>query len=277
MVLVRCAMELLMKPDDIAEAAKRLDEADITHKQIGLVSLQYPAMTIDDAYAIQAALIERQVKRGRVVKGWKIGLTSRAMQLNLNIDTPDSGVLFEDMFYTDGAIIPAGRYIQPRVEAEIAFVMKAPLKGGKITAADVRAATDYVVPALEIVDTRILRVDPETKKTRSLFDTIADNAANAGIVLGTQRHKLADRDLRWVGAIVKRDGAVEETGLGAGVLDDPALSVAWLVNRLALYGGGLTAGDVVLSGSFVRPLETKYGCLIEADFGSFGSVMCRFG
>lgn len=265
-----------MKPDDIADAAMRLDEADIARKQIGLISLHYPGMTMDDAYAVQAALIARQVARGRVVKGWKIGLTSRAMQLNLNIDTPDSGVLFQDMFYTDGATIPADRYIQPRVESEIAFVMKAPLAGGKTTAADVRAATDYVAPSLEIVDTRILRVDPETKKTRGLFDTISDNAANAGIVMGKQRHKLADMDLRWVGAIVKRDGAVEETGLGAGVLDDPALSIAWLANRLAHYGEGIRAGDVVLSGSFIRPLETTHGCLIEADFGPFGSVTCRF-
>lgn len=265
-----------MKPEEIQAAAGQLDQAEKTRSQIGLLSLQDPSITMNDAYAIQAAWVKLKVASGRVVKGWKIGLTSKAMQSALNIDIPDSGVLFDDMFFDDGAIISAERFIQPRIEAEIAFIMKAPLSGPNTTVADVLAATEWVAPSLEILDTRILRIDPTSKKTRTVLDTISDNAANAGIVLGEQRHKPSAFDLRWVGAIVKRDSEVEETGLGAGVLNDPMLGIAWLANRLAQYGQSIQAGDVVLSGSFIRPIEGTHGCLIEADFGAFGSVSCRF-
>lgn len=265
-----------MKPEEIQAAAAQLDQAEKTRSQIGLLSLQDPSITMNDAYAIQAAWVKLKVASGRVVKGWKIGLTSKAMQSALNIDIPDSGVLFDDMFFDDGAIISAERFIQPRIEAEIAFIMKAPLSGPNTTVADVLAATEWVAPSLEILDTRILRIDPTSKKTRTVLDTISDNAANAGIVLGEQRHKPSAFDLRWVGAIVKRDSEVEETGLGAGVLNDPMLGIAWLANRLAQYGQSIQAGDVVLSGSFIRPIESTHGCLIEADFGAFGSVSCRF-
>ena len=269
-------MGLQMNSEEILIAARQLDEAEKTRKQIGLLSLQYPSITMDDAYAIQSAWVALNIAAGRTVKGWKIGLTSKAMQSALNIDIPDSGVLLNDMIFDDGATIPAARFIQPRIEAEIAFIMKSPLGGPDVTVADVRAATQWVVPSLEILDTRILRVDPYTKRTRTVFDTISDNAANAGIVLGEQRHKPDAFDLRWVGAIVKRDGEVEETGLGAGVLNDPLLGIAWLAKRLAQYGQSIKAGDVVLSGSFIRPVETTHGCLIEADFGAFGNVSCRF-
>jgi 2-oxo-hept-3-ene-1,7-dioate hydratase len=269
-------MEFKMKPEQILMAAALLDQAEKIRSQIGLLSLQYPHITMDDAYAIQATWVKQKVARGRTVKGWKIGLTSKAMQSALNINIPDSGVLLDDMFFGDGTTIPADRFIQPRVEAEIAFIMNAALSGPNATAADVLAATEWVVPSLEILDTRILRVDPVTKITRTVCDTISDNAANAGIVLSGQRHSPSAFDLRWVGAIVKRDGEVEETGLGAGVLNDPLLGIAWLANRLAQFGQSINAGDVVLSGSFIRPVETTHGCLIEADFGAFGSVSCRF-
>ncbi len=159
---------------------------------------------------------------GAAVIGWKIGLTSRAMQAALGIDTPDSGVLLDDMAFADGATVPAGRFIPARVEAEIAFVMRAPLRGEVSREEEVLAATAAVCPALEILDTRILRADPATGRARTIVDTVSDNAANAGIVLGRARHDAASVDLRRVGAIVKRDGVVEETGLGAGVLDDPS-------------------------------------------------------
>ena len=265
-----------MKPEEISAAAAQLDRAEKTRKQIDLLSLQYPTIAMDDAYAIQAAWVKKKITDGRTVKGWKIGLTSKAMQSALNIDIPDSGVLLDDMFFEDGATISADRFIQPRIEAEIAFIMKHPLVGPNISVNDVLAATEWVAPSLEILDTRILRVDPVSGKSRTVFDTISDNAANAGIVLGAQRHSVESFDLRWVGAIVKRDGEVEETGLGAGVLNDPMLGIAWLANRLAHYGDGISAGDVVLSGSFIRPIETTHGCLIEADFGAFGNVSCYF-
>lgn len=265
-----------MTPDQIAEAADRLYEAERTGNQCGLLSLAYPGMTLDDAYAVQSALIEKKRAAGLGVIGWKIGLTSRAMQQALDITTPDSGVLLEDMLFANGAAIPAGRFIQPRIEAEIVFIMKSDVAGGHVTREDVLAATDYVAPSLEILDTRILRNDPETGKARIITDTISDNAANAGIVLGKERHAVDACDLRWVGAIVKRDNVVEETGLGAGVLNDPATGILWLVHRLAQYGGGLSAGDIVLSGSFIRPIEAPSGSTFDADFGAFGSVSVSF-
>jgi len=265
-----------MTPEDHAAAAADLLNAEATGRQIGLLSLRYPEMTMDDAYAIQRAIYDQKLAQGRHVIGWKIGLTSKAMQQALNIDIPDSGILFDDMVFDDNAVVPKGRFIQPRMEAEIAFVMKSALGGAEVSRADVVAATDYVVPSIELLDTRIWRADPETGKTRVIFDTISDNAANAGIVVGPQRHGIEDVDLRWVGAIVSRNGEVEETGLGAGVLNDPVESVVWLARRMAQYGQQIEAGQVILSGSFIRPLECPSGAEILADFGEFGSVRVAF-
>ena len=267
----------MLTRDQIAAAAHSLDEAERTRTQIGLLSLAYPAMTVDDAYAIQAAWVAGKRARGAVVRGHKIGLTSRAMQMALNIDTPDSGVLLDDMFFDNGAAIPTGRFIAARIEAELAFVLKTPLEGPDCTLDQVLAATDFIVPALEILDTRILRVDPATKQPRTICDTIADNAANAGIVTGARRLRPDDTDLRWIGAIVSRNGAVEETGLAAGVLNHPALGVAWLANRLhGRHAAPLAKGEVVLSGSFIRPIEARQGEAFAADFGPWGTVSCQF-
>lgn len=265
----------VMTEAEVENAAEALFRAETTGTQIGLLSRTHPGMTLDDAYAVQAALVARKLAWGRRVIGWKIGLTSRAMQDALQIDTPDSGVLLDDMRFETGATVPAGRFIQPRIEAEIAFVMAEPLAAAE-TPADVIAATGYLTPALEILDTRIRRADPETGQPRRVTDTIADNAANAGLVLGRERHDPAALDLRWTGAILRRDGIVEETGLGAGVLDDPALSVLWLARRLASYGQRIEAGDIVLSGSFIRPVEAPPGSVFEADFGAFGRVDIGF-
>ena len=265
-----------MTPAQIEAAAEALYHADRDGRQIGLLSLRHPAMTMDDAYAVQSALVARKIAAGRRQIGWKIGLTSRAMQDALGIDTPDSGVLLDDMAFANGATVPAGRFIQPRVEAEIAFVMAAPLDGAGCTREDVIAATQSVAPSLEILDTRILRADPATGQARAITDTIGDNAANAGFVLGDARHAPGAHDLRWTGAILARNGIVEETGLGAGVLNDPVTSVLWLARRLAAYGQRIEAGDIVLSGSFIRPVEAPPGADITADFGSFGSVGIAF-
>lgn len=265
-----------MTPEDHARAGRALWQAEQARKQIGLLSLRYPGMTLDDAYAVQAQVVAARTAAGRKRIGWKIGLTSRAMQDALGIDTPDSGVLFDDMLFENGATIPAGRFIQPRIEAELAFILRADLAGADVTRAQVLAATDHLRPSLEILDTRILRRDPETGAARLVTDTISDNAANAGLVLGGARIDPATADLRWAGAIVARDGVVEETGLGAGVLNDPALGIVWLARRLARYGAGLSAGDVVLSGSFIRPIEAPPGSRISADFGPHGVVSCAF-
>ena len=266
----------MMTHDQINAAARALAKAEATRRQIGLLSVAHPDMTLDEAYAVQRVVVDTKLAQGRRRIGWKIGLTSRAMQEALKITTPDSGVLLDDMRFADGATIPAGRFIQPRVEAEIAFVMAQDLSGATATRADVIAATAAVAPALEILDTRILRADPASGAARSIVDTVSDNAANAGIVLGPARHAVAGIDLRWVGAIVARDGVVEETGLGAGVLNDPVTGILWLVHRLAAYGQGLTAGDIVLSGSFVRPIEAPPGSRFHADFGAFGAVSVAF-
>lgn len=266
----------MLSREDIEAAADSLFEADRNGRQIGLLSLLHPELDMEDAYAIQDALIRRKLEEGRKKIGWKIGLTSRAMQQALNIDIPDSGVLLDDMAFANGAVIPAGRFIQPRIEAEIAFVMKAPLAGDRITREDVHAATDHVTAAIEILDTRIQRQDPTTGTSRKIVDTIADNAANAGIVLGDERHAIDAFDLRWIGAIVKRNGEVEETGLGAGVLDDPLEGIVWLARRMQQYGQMIEPGQVILSGSFIRPIECPAGTKIVADFGPFGVISCRF-
>ena len=265
-----------MDASAIKEAAERLDEAERTRVQTGLLSLAYPDITMDNAYAIQAEWMRMKEAAGRTVIGHKIGLTSKAMQAALNIDTPDSGILLDDMRFADGAQIPADRFIQPRIEAEVAFVMREDVRGTNVTLFDVLDATEYVCPALEILDTRILRVDAETGKPRIIYDTIADNAANAGIVTGGRPMRPDDVDMRWIGAIVARNAAIEETGLGAAVLNHPATGVAWLANRLGAYGDGLKAGEIVLSGSFIRPIEARLGDTISADFGPFGSVSCHF-
>lgn len=261
--------------EQVQQAAADLAAAERDRRQIGLLSLRFAGMDMDDAYAVQEAFVGRRLAEGRQRIGWKIGLTSRAMQAALNIVTPDSGVLLDDMLFASGSDIPRNRFIQPRIEAEIAFVLARDLPPSA-SRDQVIAATDFVSPCLEILDTRILRRDPATGRTRTIVDTIADNAANAGLVMGAARHRVDAFDLRWVGAIVRRDGVVEETGLGAGVLDDPVAGIVWLSARLAQYGQTLRAGEIVLSGSFIRPVETWEGAEIAADFGPFGTVACRF-
>jgi 2-oxo-hept-3-ene-1,7-dioate hydratase len=265
-----------LSKEHIRAAAERLHCAEKTRTQIRQLSQEFPAITIEDAYATQKAWIEIKVSEGRVVKGHKIGLTSKAMQSALNIDEPDSGVLLDDMFFADGGLVPSDRFIATRVEAELAFVMSKRLAGPDCTMFDVLNATDFVVPALEILDTRIERVDRETKATRKIFDTIADNAANAGIVLGGRPLRPLDADLRWIGALCFRNGQLEETGLAAGVLNHPATSIAWLANKIAALGLALEPGQVVLAGSFIRPIETRKGDTIQADYGPYGSVSCYF-
>lgn len=266
----------MLSQNELASAVEALDNAEKSRSQTALLSLQYPRMTLDDAYAIQAAWVKQKKAAGRQTIGWKIGLTSKAMQYALNIETPDSGVLLNDMLFDDGATIPATRFIQPRIEAELAFILKAPLKGPNVSVKEVLNATEFVVPALEILDTRILRSDPASGKARTIMDTVSDNAANAGIILGSQFLRPENVDLRWMGAIVSRNAVVEETGLGAGVLNHPARGIAWLANRLAHYGDSIDAGQIVLAGSFIRPIEARHGDTIFADYGPHGSVSCFF-
>ncbi len=260
----------------VLAAAARLDEAERTRRQVRMISLDHPGMTLADAYRIQAAWIALKIAAGRRVIGHKIGLTSKAMQQALGIGEPDSGVLLDNMVFPDGGDVPCARFIGLRVEAELAFVMRSPLRGPGCTVFDVLDATGYVAPALEILDTRIFRKDPETGAARTVRDTISDNAANAGIVIGGRPVRPHDHDLRWVAAICSKNGAVEETGVAAGVLNHPANGIAWLANKLALLGQGLEPGQVVPSGSFIRPIEVGPGDTVHADYGLFGTVSCHF-
>ena len=263
----------------LTKAAERLEKAERSRIACRQFSLDYPDMSIDDAYAIQHAWMQLKLGNGRTVKGHKIGLTSKAMQRAVNIAEPDYGTLLDDMFYRDGAVIPSDRFLQLKIEAELAFVLAKPLSGPDCTLFDVLDATAYVTPALEILDARIQRIDPETKRTRNVFDTISDNAANAALVLGGRPFKpsIIDADMRRIGAIVSRNGEVEETGLAAGVLNHPGYGVAWLANRLHRFGVTLQPGQVILSGSFIRPIEVVKGDTIMADYGEFGTVSCHFG
>lgn len=264
-----------MTPEDIETAAATLLRAEYAGQQIGLLSMRHPDITLADAYAIQSAQMAQKLAAGRRIIGWKIGLTSKVMQEALKIDTPDSGVLYDDMLFDTGGRVPAGRFIQPRVEAEIAFVMRAPLEE-EVTRDQVLEATAAVVPSLEILDTRILRQDPKTGQPRVIFDTVADNAANAGLVLGAERHAPDAHDLRWTGAILRKNDEVVATGLGAAVLDDPVMGIVWLARRMGQYGQRIEAGQVILSGSFIAPVECPPGTVIDADFGPFGQVAITF-
>lgn len=262
--------------DDLAAAAARLEEAEITRTQIRQFSLDWPDMTLADAYAIQHAWVGLKQSKGRTIRGHKIGLTSKAMQMAVKIDEPDYGVLLDDMFFRDSGTVAFDRLIQPRIEMELAFVLKSRLEGQGCSIFDVLNATDYVVPAIEILDARIQRIDPQTGATRKVVDTISDNAANCGIVTGGRPVRPMDIDLRWVAGLLFRNGEIEETGVSAGVLNHPANGIAWLVDRLAPHGVALEPGHVVLAGSFIRPVDVRKGDTVHADYGPLGSVTCHF-
>jgi len=260
----------------IRQAAERLDQAERQRTQIRQLSLEQPDITIEDAYAIQRAWVARKIADGRELIGHKIGLTSRAMQVSSNIDEPDYGALLDDMLFDEGTDIPIDRFIVPRLEVELAFILATPLKGPNCTVFDVLDATDYVIPALEIIDARIQQVDQDTGVTRKVFDTISDNAANAGLVMGGRPIRPMDLDLRRVSAILYRNGVIEESGVAAAVLNHPAKGVAWLANRLAPYGVGLEAGQLILGGSFTRPVAVRPGDTFHVDYDDLGAIACRF-
>ena len=267
----------MLTTEQIQDAAKRLHHAEETRTQIGQLSRQYPDITIEDAYRVQDAWVGHKLSLGRKIYGHKIGLTSRAMQKSSNITEPDYGVLLDDMVFPEGSEVPTSRFIVPRVEVELAFLLDKDLQGPNCTVFDVLNATAYVFPAIEIIDARIQQLDPETKATRKVFDTISDNAANAGIITGGRTIRPFDMDLRWVGALLYRNGVIEETGVAAGVLNHPANGVAWLANKYAPHGRKLQAGQVILAGSFTRPVEAEAGDTFHADYGPLGGVAFRFG
>ena len=259
----------------IAQLAQALDEAEHSRVPLRQFSRQHPGMGIEDGYAVQRAWMQIKRAQGRRVVGHKIGLTSRAMQQASQINEPDFGLLLDDMVLAPGDI-PAARFIAPRVEVELAFVLKRPLQGTGLDIAQVLDATDYVTPAIEIIDARIEQFDRDTRAMRKVQDTISDNAANAAIVLGGKRVAPHVLDLPWCGAVLRCNGVVEETGLAAGVQGHPAVGVAWLAAKLAAWGEHLAAGEIVLAGSFTRPVAARPGDAFDADYGPLGRFAFQF-
>ncbi len=266
----------MFSKERIAALAAELDQSEKSRVQVEHFSRRFPEMTIEDGYAISREWVRQKIAAGRKVRGHKIGLTSRAMQMASQITEPDYGTLLDDMFIPEGSDIPANRFIAPRVEVELAFVLKKRLQGPDVTIFQVLDATEYVVPAIEIIDARIEQFDRHTKAPRKVFDTIADNAANAGIITGGRPVKPDAVDLRWVGALLYKNGVIEESGLAAAVLNHPATGVAWLANKLAPWGEFLEAGEVVLGGSFTRPTTAVAGDTFHADYGPLGNIAFRF-
>jgi len=259
----------------IQQLAAELHESEKSRTQVEHFSKRFPEMNIQDGYAISRAWMKLKLAEGRTVKGHKIGLTSRAMQQASQITEPDYGTLLDDMFFEPGDI-PADRFIAPRVEVELAFILKDKLEGESVSMQDVLAATEYVQPAIEIIDSRIEQFDRHSRAMRKVYDTISDNAANAGIVLGGRKVWPDEVDLPWCGAVLRQNGVVEETGLAAGVQGHPAIGIAWLAQKLAPWGEALLSGQVVLAGSFTRPVAARRGDAFDADYGPLGRFQFRF-
>lgn len=254
----------------IREMAKLLHDAAVTRKPVEPLTELYSGLTIDDAYAIQMENIRQCVANGEVISGKKIGLTSVGIQKQMGVNEPDYGHLFQAMDCSETGILRFDDFLLPKIEGEIAFCLKEDLKGGNVTAEDVRKATDYVMPAFEIVDSRI--ADWRIK----LIDTVSDNASSGAYVLGEKKAKLSDVDLINLPMKLYENGELIGEGVGSAVLGDPCLAVAWLSNRLWGYGVVLQAGEIVLSGAFsAAPMASK-GSRFEASFGELGKVEARF-
>ncbi len=253
----------------IVRFAQALYQAQYSKIPIPPLTQEDPDLSVDEAYAIQLENVKKEQEQGRVISGKKIGLTSEGIQKQLGVNEPDYGHLFQHMAYS--LEVPAKVLIQPKIEAEIAFVLKDDLSGGRVTAQDVYRATDYIAGAFEIVDSRI--ADWKIK----LPDTIADNASSGCYILGTQKFALSQVDLPWVTMELYRNGT-ELVGKGTGrdVLGDPCRSVAWLANRLWDYGVSLKKGEVILSGAFSSAPAAFKGDTFEAHFSGLGSVKAVF-
>lgn len=250
--------------------AAELAEAERTRAVIPRITARYPDAAIEDSYAIQRRWRDTQVAAGRTLVGRKIGLTSKAMQQATGITEPDYGVMFDDTVYRSGDEIPVDRFSNVRVEVELAFVLKTPLGGPHCTLDDALAAIDHAVAALEILNSHI------ELEGRTIVDTISDNAAYGAMVLGDVHKRPDEIDLRWVPGVLSRNGEIEETGVAAGVLGHPATGVAWLANKFHQHGARLEAGEIILAGSFTRPMWVQRGDEIRCDFAEMGVIECRF-
>ncbi len=259
----------MLSEEQRQQAIENLRQAHRTKKPCTQLSTTFPQIEIADSYAISSAIANERIAEGRRIIGHKIGLTSKAMQASSQIDEPDYGYIFDDMLLNDGVKVNHADFCVPRVEPELTFILKEPLKGPNVGLVDVMRATEYVVPSIEIIDARV-------QNPRKITDTVADNAAAAGLVLGGRPVRPDDVDLRWVGAVFYRNSELEETGLAAGVLGHPAMAIAWLANKLAPFDVTLEPGHMMLSGSFTRPVWADKGDTLHADFGPLGGVAVQF-
>lgn len=267
---IRKAHVDMLNDETITAIADELVEAGRSRTPVKRLTARYPDMTIEDSYRVQDLWRQRSEASGRRLAGRKIGLTSRAMQAATGITEPDYGIIFDDMVLENAATIEWKRYTHPRVEVELAFVLKDDITGPGATIFDVLRATEYVTPALEILDSRI------EMEGRTIVDTISDNAAMGAMVIGGRPVAPDAVDLRWVSAILYKNQVVEETGVAAGVLNHPASGVHWLANKIAPHGDGLKAGEIILAGSFTRPMWVNEGDTVFADYGELGTITCHF-
>lgn len=256
--------------ETIEALAEELAEAERAGGVIPRITARHPEATIEDAYAIQGIWRDKSVAAGRALVGRKIGLTSRAMQQATGITEPDYGVMFDDTVYASGSDIPFDLFSNVRVEVELAFVLRTALEGPECTLTDALAAIDYAVPALEVLNSHI------ELEGRTIVDTISDNAAYGAMVLGEVRKRVDEIELRWVPGVLSINGVIEETGVAAGVLGHPATGVAWLANKLHQHGARLEAGEIILAGSFTRPVWLARGDTVSCDYREMGEVTCRF-
>ena len=266
----------MISADLALDLAKRHESARREVKAIDPISIEHPDLDLADAYAVQQAWVDLQIADGAKLVGRKIGLTSRAMQQQMKIDEPDFGALLDYMVMQTGIELRHADFVDPKLEVEVAFMIGRRLSGESVTVEEVLAATEYIQPALELIDARSYRIHPVTGRARTIIDTIADNAADAGVILGGRKVAPNDVDMRWIGAIFSCNGVVEETGLAAGVLGHPARGIAWVARRLAPYRMAIEPGQIILAGSFTRASPTRPGDEFVADYGPLGTVTCSF-
>ncbi|ABQ71653.1 2-oxo-hepta-3-ene-1,7-dioic acid hydratase (plasmid) [Rhizorhabdus wittichii RW1] len=259
----------MLTNDDLRRAADAILDADRSKVPTPQLSRLFPSMTLEDSYRVQDLWAQSRIDSGATVVGHKIGLTSRAMQMASKMTEPDYGRILDDALYNDGAAIARDRFIKPRLEVELAFIMGEDLSGPGKRIYDVMRATEAIVPALEIIDYR-------TEVPRMIVDTIADNAAFGAIVVGGRPVRPYDIDVRWVGATLSKNGIIEESGVSAAIMGHPAAGVAWLVNKLHAVGSGLKKGQIILGGSFTRPVDIDAGDVIHADYGPLGAIGISF-
>lgn len=260
----------MLPQETIAALADELADADTSRALLPRITARHPDAQVEDSYAIQKRWREARLASGRRLVGRKIGLTSKAMQAATGITEPDYGVMFDDTVWENGAVIEHARFSNVRIEVELAFVLARPLEGPHCSLFDVLRATDYVTPALEILNSHL------ELEGRTIVDTIADNAAYGGMVLGGNPVRPDEVDLRWISALLYRNETIEETGVAAGVLNHPATGVAWLANKLHQHGDRLEAGEIILAGSFTRPMWVEPGDSVLCDYGRMGTITCRF-